>query len=451
MDKQQKKEKDRCSAAMLGLKVVLFLLLMLTFFGVMAINNPQIIRVSRTSGITLFGFVIMLLLFMGLMQGFDVGNEHSAYVISSGLLAVTFADLFAFGELCIMNVNEANRETIIAYGWDYWCLAVVILIQALWIVIFTRAAKYVYYRLTPPRRCCIVIGGSEEDEKIIRKLMFYRKHYLILEVLKEDDPDLKAKIYSYDRVFLYGTSHEKRNEIINYCYGICKPIQYGLELVDVIKGSGEVKIIGDTPFSLLERGYLSFEQRLMKRALDIVCSVVLIILTSPLMLYCAIGIKRCDGGKIIFKQKRITQGSNEFMIYKFRSMYEGADAHSSVGVNDDRITPFGKKMRKYRLDELPQFFNVLKGDMSMVGPRPEIIDNVLLYNSQIPEFTYRTNVKAGITGYAQIEGRYNTSPKDKMLLDMIYISKFSVLEDIKLILKTAKVFSKKDSTEAFDK
>ena len=159
-------------------------------------------------------------------------------------------------------------------------------------------------------------------------------------------------------------------------------------------------------------------------------------------------IKANDGGKVFFKQKRATIHGRVFEVYKFRTMRENVE-NRSVQEDDDRITKPGKFLRKTRIDELPQLINVLKGDMSFVGPRPEMIENVEMYEEELPEFRYRLRVKAGLTGYAQIAGKYNTTPKDKLIMDMMYIENFSILKDIQLIFQTFIVLLKSDSTEAF--
>lgn len=161
-------------------------------------------------------------------------------------------------------------------------------------------------------------------------------------------------------------------------------------------------------------------------------AIVLGILTSPIWIVSAIAIKAYDGGSIFFKQKRATLNGRVFEVYKFRTMKENVE-NRSVTDDDDRITKPGKILRKIRMDELPQLLNILKGDMSFVGPRPEMLENVNEYEKQLPEFRYRLRVKAGLTGYAQIAGKYNTTPKDKLIMDMMYIEQFNIWKDIQLI------------------
>ena len=186
--------------------------------------------------------------------------------------------------------------------------------------------------------------------------------------------------------------------------------------------------------------------------MDLVIAVLGLVITSPILLIVAVCIKVCDGGPVFFFQERCTLGGKVFRICKFRSMIVDAekDGKSRPATDDDdRITPVGKVIRKTRIDELPQLFNVLKGDMSIVGPRPERVEHVEIYTKEIPEFVYRMKVKGGLTGYAQVYGKYNTTAYDKLKMDLMYIENYSFLLDVKLILMTIKVMFMKASTEGF--
>jgi len=209
----------------------------------------------------------------------------------------------------------------------------------------------------------------------------------------------------------------------------------------------------DTPLLLLRNNGLSFEQRVVKRLLDIVVSLLVIIVTSPIMIIIAIAIKAYDGGPVFFKQKRCTKDGKVFEIHKFRSMIVDAEKEGisiPASDKDPRITPVGNIIRATRLDELPQAFDILNGNMSLVGPRPERIEHVEKYTKEIPEFAYRLKVKGGLTGYAQIYGKYNTTAYDKLKLDLMYVQNYSILLDLKLILMTVKIIFMKESTEGFD-
>ena len=188
----------------------------------------------------------------------------------------------------------------------------------------------------------------------------------------------------------------------------------------------------------------------LKRGMDILLSAAALVFLAPVFLFTALAIKLEDGGKVFYKQKRLTKYGRVFEVYKFRTMKEENSIHKSVTADDDRITKVGKLLRKYRIDELPQMLNILKGDMTVVGPRPEMLENVEKYTGELPEFSYRLRMKAGLTGLAQISGKYNTSPKDKLVMDLMYIENYSIWQDLKLIFQTITVFFKaSESTEAF--
>ena len=163
-------------------------------------------------------------------------------------------------------------------------------------------------------------------------------------------------------------------------------------------------------------------------------------------------IKMYDGGPVFFLQERVTKDRKRFMIYKFRSMIVDAEKNGMRRAtnHDDRITPVGKFIRATRIDELPQLINIIKGDMSIVGPRPERWELDSAYTEKIPEFGSRLKVRAGLTGYAQEFGKYNTTPEDKLKWDLLYINQRSLLLDLKIILYTVKILFVPESTEGFE-
>ena len=221
----------------------------------------------------------------------------------------------------------------------------------------------------------------------------------------------------------------------------------------LIKGSDSIHLF-DSPLFLMRNNGLTFEQRLVKRITDIVISLFVLIITSPLMLIVAAAIKLYDGGPVMFRQDRCTINGKVFSIHKFRSMIVDAekDGKSIPATDGDpRITPVGNIIRKTRLDELPQMLDILAGNMSIVGPRPERVEHVKAYTEEIPEFSYRLKVKGGLTGFAQVYGKYNTTAYDKLKLDLMYIENYSFLMDIRLIFMTVKIMFMKESTEGFEK
>jgi lipopolysaccharide/colanic/teichoic acid biosynthesis glycosyltransferase len=225
------------------------------------------------------------------------------------------------------------------------------------------------------------------------------------------------------------------------------------KITDVILFGAEELHLFDTPILLTREYSLTLEQRFAKRLVDIVCSSILLIIASPIMLITAIVIKAYDGGPVLYKQIRCTKDCREFEIMKFRSMRTDAEKDGVARLaqkNDDRITPIGKFIRKVRIDELPQLINILRGDMSFIGPRPERPQIIEQYMEVMPEFAYRMKVKAGLAGYAQVYGKYNTTPYDKLKLDLIYIENYSLWMDIQLMLLTLKILFWPDSTEGVE-
>ena len=242
--------------------------------------------------------------------------------------------------------------------------------------------------------------------------------------------------------------------ILKFCYGEKIRAYVVPKITDIIISGSEDINLFDTPLFLVKGNGPTLMQLAMKRLCDIILCIIALIPGLPIMLVVAIMIKLDSKGPVFFRQERITRNGNTFEILKFRSMIEGAEkdgvAHPAED-DDPRITRVGKRIRKNRIDELPQIFNILKGDMSIVGPRPERLEHYEKYSKEVPEFYYRTKVKGGLTGYAQIYGKYNTSPYDKVRLDLMYIENYSLILDLKLILMTLPTLMKRESTEGFDK
>ena len=264
--------------------------------------------------------------------------------------------------------------------------------------------------------------------------------------------DIYRHIDKNEAVLLCIDNKNMQKEILSYCYQKEKRAYILPDFTDIIINNSYEIQISDTPVLMNRNRGLTLEQAFIKRVIDIVVSGIGLVIASPFMLVCAIAIKLDDGGPILFKQNRITKDGKIFNIYKFRSMIVDADKDGAKKAesDDDRITRVGKIIRACRVDELPQLINVLKGDMSMVGPRPERIENVYEYTSKYPQFELRHKVKAGLTGFAQLYGKYNTTPEDKLNMDLIYIETYSLLQDIKLMILTFKILFMRESTEGFD-
>ena len=265
-------------------------------------------------------------------------------------------------------------------------------------------------------------------------------------------PDLEARIQKADVVFLARVPEGVKFALLKMCYDDRKDVMSKAQLQDIMLCNARPASVDDAAFLEMEYNKSTLFQRAAKRAGDILISALCLLITSPLMLIISILINAEYGGPVIFRQSRLTVNGRAFSIRKFRTMVpnaSGPEFQLPSLEHDPRVTRIGAFLRRWRLDELPQFINILLGDMSLVGPRPEMMSNVIRYKMELPSFVYREKMKAGLTGYAQIEGRYNTSAEDKLMLDMMYIESFSIWLDIKLLLRTFTVLFKADSTEGF--
>ncbi len=432
-------------------QAVLYLLIFASFFLLQAVTNPQIIGYSRTAAITMATFAVILILLTHVYGGYRLGTRKARPVFFAILISVVLTDIVTYVQLQIMNVNPANNPRLILFGEDFVLLCATILIQTSVIYLFVRLGDFLYFKINPPERCCIIAASQEQADHIAEKIGSFSKKYQLCDVLHYHCDDIYDTIMEYDVVFLSGIPDTEEAAIETFCYKQGKTMYLAAELEDVIISSSAQVVIDDTPFLYTDRADPSLVQRFLKRLMDIVFSILGIVLLSPAMIAAAVIIKCSDGGPVFFKQKRATLNGNVFTIIKFRTMsaQEQPYPHQSATTNDERVTKVGRLLRRLRIDEFPQLFNVFLGDMSIVGPRPEMLENVDRYTRDVPEFEYRQKMKAGITGLAQIDGKYNTSPKDKVMLDLMYIHRFSLALDIKLMLRTVTVFFRPDSAEGF--
>ena len=429
------------------IKVVLYLLLMSTFLLMMSVENKALTTISRTSGITISSFIIVGLLFISIYGKYDIGRRKSKPIIYSLTLAVIFTDIITYLQLMVMNtITTVSEFRLTSIGW----LVGTMILQLLLIILFTYGGNALFFKIHVPEKCHIVTSSQNSLDLILRGILRYSKQYNIVAIHDYRDMDLFQKLKEAQTVFLYDVPAQRRSEIISFCYKNRKNIYFNPEVEDIVEMSSAYYMLDDISVLNYNVRGLTMEQRIIKRCMDIGLSLFMIVATSPIWIISAIAIKLYDGGSILFTQKRATINGNVFFVYKFRTMKENVE-NRSVTDNDDRITKPGHILRKIRMDELPQLLNILKGDMSFVGPRPEMLENVESYTEELPEFQYRLRVKAGLTGYAQIAGKYNTTPKDKLMMDMMYIENYSVFKDIQLLFQTAIVLLKSDSTEAFHK
>lgn len=203
-----------------------------------------------------------------------------------------------------------------------------------------------------------------------------------------------------------------------------------------IKSNNELKINKD------KFGNKKWFYEIYKRVLDIVSSLLGLIIGLPIMIIVAILIKIDDKGPIFYTQERLGKNEKKFLVYKIRSMRVDAEKYGGAQwaqKDDPRVTKIGKFIRKTRIDEIPQLFNILKGDMSLIGPRPERPELTYKFNEKIPGFINRLKIKPGLTGWAQVNGGYDITPEEKMIWDIEYINNRNFILDMRIILKTIKV------------
>lgn len=437
--------------ALVLLRVFAYAVLFAAFVLLLAITNPQILRPSRTAAITLSSFAVLLTVFSRIYGGFRIGQQKSRPIIYQMALSVLLTDIITYLQLQIMNVNAANNESLVLFSADALLLLAAMAIQLIAIVCFTYLGNALFFRIYPPRKCCVVSGSPADAAFICAKIRIFDKQFTITDSADFRDADAYDKIRRSEIVMLFHLPIEAHQELIEYCYQCRKTIYFDLSISDVVAQNSGSFLLDDVLMAVHTGGELTLVQRFLKRALDIAVAVVGLIVTSPFMLAAVISIKLDDGGPVIYCQNRLTRGDKLFRIYKFRTMRDDKDAREYSALKDDeRITRVGRILRKLRADELPQLVNILKGEMSVVGPRPEILSNFNKYVTELPEYSYRCRVKAGLTGYAQIAGKYNTSPREKLMMDISYIENYSFWLDVKLMLKTLTVFFKRDSTEPFE-
>ena len=435
------------STLWLLIKVLLYALLLTTFIMVQRQENIGLRRLSRTMGITIFTFVIVGLLLLTVYGSFDVGRGKSKPIIYSLSLAVICTDIITYLQVMIMRANTNIHEFKLR---GIELLFVTMVIQIIIIIVFTYAGNALFFLIHEPEKCCVITSSQESLDVIAYAMGRFKKQYKISSVLDYRSDDIEANIKKADTVFMYDVPSERRIFIMRLCYKYKVNVYFNPYLEDIMEVNATHYVLDDVYLFNKNIKTLTMEQRIAKRLLDIVLSLILGVLSSPFWIIGALAVKLYDGGPILFKQERATIHGKRFYVYKLRTMKENVENYSAKK-DDDRITTPGKFLRRTRIDELPQLLNVLKGDMTFVGPRPEMLKNVRSYTKELPEFKYRLRVKAGLTGYAQIAGKYNTTPRDKLIMDMMYIEQFSILRDIQLILQTAVVLLRSDSTEAFGK
>ena len=395
----------------LFIKAVFYILLMLAFISVFDEVSIGLTRLSRTLGITVSTFVVVGLLFLSVYGRYDVGRRKSKPIIYSMLLAVICTDIITYLQLMIMKTSVSISTFRLRKP---GLLLLVILLQFSIIVFFAYAGNWLFFKIHKPERCLVITASQKSLDEIVFAMQKFKKQYAVSAVVDYKCTDMERYIRESQTVFMYDVPVEYRTDIMRWCYKYKINVYFNPEIEDIMELNAEQYVLDDVFLLNKNVKELTMEQRVVKRLLDIGLSIVLGILSSPFLLFGMIAVKLYDGGPILFKQERATIHGRRFQLYKLRTMKPNS-VNYSAKKDDDRITKPGKFLRRTRIDELPQLLNVLKGDMTFVGPRPEMIKNVDSYTKQLPEFEYRLRMKAGLTGYAQITGKYNKHRKTNLL------------------------------------
>lgn len=424
---------------------ILFGAVFTVFVTAWRVGYPQVDFYRKGNYVVLLIYGLLLLVFTKIYGGFKLGVSRKGELIYSNCMGIGMTNLIIYLQFSLMAHQLLNIPFII----------LTTLVQGIVIAIGCYINNKIYFIVHPVRDVIAICSDKEMDLELIKKMSYMKERYKIQEVVKDSMPLVKIQeaIDSYSSVLICDIDYDLKKQLINYCYKTSTRLYILPDVEDIVVSNAHHTQIFDTPVFLCKNRGLSPEQELIKRMIDIIVSAVGLILTSPVMLIVAIAIKLEDRGPILFKQERVTKDNKPFYVLKFRSMVVDAekDGIARLATKDDaRITRVGKIIRMTRLDELPQLINILKGDMSLVGPRPERPEIMADYMKEWPEVEYRTKVKAGLTGLAQVRGKYNTTPQDKLLFDLLYIERYSLWLDIKLILITIKIVFMKDSTEGVE-
>ncbi len=386
-------------------------------------------------------YAILLLFFEQTYGGFKVGFYKKWNVIYSQILSLILVNGITYLQIALL---DKRFHSVVPMG-------VMTLVEVAVSIIWVFGFQLLYSRLFPQRRMLLVYGDRPAFH-LMQKISTREDKYQICNIIHYNQglDAIMELVPGYDAVIIGDIPAHERNQLLKRCFGMEIRTYTVPKISDIINRSSDDLNLFDTPLLLSRNEDLKIEQVFCKRMMDIIFSVAGLIVSAPFFLIIAVLIKATDGGPVFYKQTRLTKGRKEFMIYKFRTMIQDAekDGHARLASEkDDRILPVGRFLRATRLDELPQLINILKGEMSVVGPRPERPELAAEIEEELPEFAYRLKVKAGLTGYAQIYGKYNTTSYDKLKLDLTYIRNYSFFLDLKLMIMTPKIMLMKESTE----
>ena len=384
---------------------------------------------------------VLLVFFLQTYGGLKIGYLKRGNIIYSHILSLFIVNTIGYFILALIDKRFHSPVSFVL-------LTVVDgIIVCIWVFLF----QWIYGVLFPPRRL-LVVYGVRPVFSIMEKIGARDDKYVIGGSISIDEgiDKIMEKAEEFEGIVVGDVPSHERNLILKKCYDSSIRVYMIPKISDILVRSSTNLNLFDTPILLSKNEGLQIDQMAVKRFIDIVVSLIGIILTSPLFVMFGAAIHLADRGPIFYTQTRLTIDGKLFKIYKFRTMRVDAEKDGVArlaGEVDDRITDVGKILRATRLDELPQLFNIIKGEMSLVGPRPERPEIAAEYMEDLPEFAMRLKMKAGLTGYAQVHGKYNTTPYDKLKLDLHYIRNYSLFMDLILIVLTPKVLFMKESTE----
>lgn len=395
---------------------------------------------KQVSVLVMIIFFLICYYFGQRLDCFRVSILQIRDVIFGEVLATMITDIIMYILIWMLSIHLPNLiPGLITWGGQ--CV-----IGVIWAYVMHQS----YFSTHPPLRTIVIYDERMGMENLIHTYGLEKRFNIKTVYPVESIMDKLEVMEEFDAAFLCGIHSRERNIILKHCISHKIKLFMIPRIADVMmRGSEQIHMLY-LPILKTQRYKPSIEYQIIKRTMDIVVSGIATIVLSPLFLITAIAVKS-DGGPAFYKQKRLTKDGKVFEILKFRSMRVDAEKYSgavlSAGENDPRITKVGRIIRACRLDELPQLLNILKGDMSLVGPRPERPELQKEIEKEVPEFGLRLQAKAGLTGYAQVYGKYNTTFYDKLLMDLMYISKPSILEDFTIMLATVKILTSKESTE----
>lgn len=386
-------------------------------------------------------FFVLYILFCRIYDGFLISINRISEIVYSQALSSVISDFLLYVVICLLSKRLVNPLPL------FGALVVQVLLSGLW----AYCAHRWYFSKFPAKRTAVIYDVREGLERLVEEYGLEKKFKIQIAMNVQQALANKELLNQMETVFLSGIHSHDRNILLKYCVEKDINVYVIPRIGDVLMSGAQSMHMFHLPILQVGRYHPSPVYLFLKRGFDILASGIATVILSPVFLATAIAIKRYDGGPVFYKQQRLTKDGRFFEVLKFRSMRVDAEkdgvARLSTGDKDDRITPVGRFIRKVRIDELPQLLNILKGDMTICGPRPERPEIAAQYEEELPEFRLRLQAKAGLTGYAQVYGKYNTTPYDKLVMDLMYIAHPSFLQDLQIMFATVKILFMKESTE----